>query len=178
MPPLRTLFGGLIGAAVLGGLVWTMATTDGPWDRSSKGQGGSGRPRPELAIRTGLDRREIPTPTWIAKSVEIGVRPDQRREGLTINHRVLELRSVSRPERVLPTSAVLVYSSAPELDARIDDVLDGAVPLNPGSPGLFAIGRLAEVRLVRLTSTGQVGSIDDVRVSFVSLTREPRPDER
>ncbi|MBL9118339.1 MAG: hypothetical protein JNL80_00310 [Phycisphaerae bacterium] len=171
MAPLRSYLGISIGAALLGGVAWLMASVDGPWDRSSNGRGGPAQPRDDLAIRVGMDRSELPKPDWVAKQVSIGIRSDVRREGLTINHRVLELRDAEWPERILPSSATLVYTPSYEMEGRVNAVLSGDVPVNPGMESLFAIGRLVEGRLVRLDGRGRVSSIEDVRVSFVSVTR-------
>lgn len=170
MAPLRSHIGMSIGITLLGGLAWLMASVDGPWDRTSSG-GGPAQSRDELAIRVGMDRSELPKPDWVVRQAAIGIRSDVRREGLTINHRVLELRDAEWPGRILPSSATLVYTPSNELEGRVNAVLSGDVPVNPGMESLFAIGRLVEGRLVRLDGRGRVSSIEDVRVTFVSVTR-------
>lgn len=177
MATMRGITGGSIGVAVLGGLIWVMATSDGPWDRTGGG-GSNVQKRDELEIRTGMDRTEIPRPDWVVKSASIGRRADERREGLTINHRVLELRAAVRPERVLPGGSTLIYTPHPELEEKVNGVLDGDTPVSPGMEAMFAIGRLADVRMVRLDGQGKVASIEDARVSFVTVTRTPQPGER
>lgn len=171
MAPLRSYLGLSIGAALLGGLAWLMASVDGPWDRSSSGGGGPAQRRDELSVRVGMDRSELPRPDWVVKQAAIGIRSDVRREGLTINHRVLELRDAEWPGRILPSSTTLVYTPSYELEGKVNAVLSGDVPVNPGMESLFAIGRLVEGRLVRLDGRGRVSGIEDVRVSFVSVTR-------
>lgn len=172
----RSILGGGVAAALLGGLAWVMATSDGPWDKSS--QSGDGvQPRVEQGIVVGMDRVDLPRPDWIVKIAEIGIRPDERREGLTINHRVLVLRNVSKVERVLPGSSTLIYTPHPELEKAVNQVLMGDVPVKPGFEAMFAIGRLVEVRIVQLDGQGKVKRIEDARVSFVSVTRPSDPAE-
>jgi hypothetical protein len=178
MASLKSVTGGMIGAAVLGGLVWTLATTEGPWDRGASRDGRPRQPRPELDIRVGMDRKELPKPDWVARSVGIGIRRDARREGLTINHRVLELKHPLVPERVIPSWATLVYTPSTELEEKVNAVLSGEIPVKAGMQSLFAIGRLVDVRMVHLDADGRVQLFEDVRVSFVGVVREGRPDER
>lgn len=167
----RTILSGSIAIGVLGGIVWLMATADGPWDRMSN-VAASGPSRLNDAIPIGMDRKDLPPADWMARSVSVGTRVDERREGLTINHRVLEMRSVERPARVIAAGSALVYTDAPELQEKVNDVLDGRVFVKPGSDSLFAIGRLVAARIVRIGADGRVRSVEDVRVSFVGFNIE------
>jgi hypothetical protein len=175
-PFLRHAATGATGLAVLVGIGWLLANTEGPWDRGASSGGGSAAPREELAIVVGMDRSDLPRPDWVAKKAEIGIRADERREGLTINHRVLVLHEAERPQRVLSSSSTLVYTPATELEGRVNDVIDGTIPVNPGMEAMFAIGRLVEARIVRLDGQGKVRAVEDARVSFVTVTRAVRPE--
>lgn len=175
MPNLRSIIVGSVSLSVASGIVWLMATADGPWDHSGPSKSSSEPSRVSVDIPVGMDRKDLPAPDWVARSVTIGIREDERREGLTINHRVLTMRGVERPQRVIGTTASLVYTDASELKSRVNNVLDGTVSVRPGSEATFAIGRLVAARIVRLGADGRVRDVEDARVAFVNFTiDEPR----
>ncbi len=130
------------------------------------------RPRiADLNIKAGMDGKTLPAPDWIAKSVKLVPRIDVRREGFKLKHQVLAMTSVARPSaRLRPAGATLVFTDASDLEDRVNDVLDGTVPVNPGTKATFALDRLAVVTLVKLDATGTVATVEEVRVSFVEFT--------
>lgn len=126
-----------------------------------------------LSVEVGMDAKELPAPNWIARDASIGVRLDERRHGLLLKHQVLTLRSVAYPPVHLRTArGTLVYTDAGELESRINDVLDGTVRVNAGADGTFAIGKLVVATLVKLDPKGRVRDVQEVRVSFVSMTHD------
>ncbi len=132
---------------------------------------GKDKPTRTLSVRVGMDAKELPPPNWIARSADIGVRWDERRQGLLLKHQVLQLKSVDYPPaRLRPGGSTMIFTDSSELQERVNDVLEGRIPVNPGADGTFAVGRLVGATLVRLDATGHVRAVEDVRVSFVALT--------
>ncbi len=127
-----------------------------------------------VEVPLGTDRRDVPRPTWVARQVTIGTREDVRREGALILHKVLQMRSLERPPKVLQANTTLIYAETEELLDRVEAALDGRVEVKPGIDALFALGRLAPVRIVRLGADGRVRSVEDARVSFVGFSFEDR----
>jgi hypothetical protein len=134
-------------------------------------------PTVAVEVPIGMDRRAVPTPNWIARQATIGTREDIRREGALILHKVLQMRHLQRPPKVLQANTTLIYADADELLSRVDDALDGRVPVKPGTDALFALGRLVPVRIVRLGADGRVRSVEDARVSFVGFNFEEPPGQ-
>lgn len=120
----------------------------------------------------GMTVGELPPPNWVAIGAESTERRDERRSGLILRHQALHMNEVERPTslRSLGAGHVLIYASAPELRQKVDDVLDGRIPLSRGLEATFAIGRLVPADIVRLGPDGRVREIETVRVTFVAFT--------
>jgi hypothetical protein len=158
-------FGIAVGVAAAVFVGWVVATAGDPREGRSA--------LADLDVAVGMRGDQLPQPDWIAKSTSIDVRNDERREGLLLRHRVLELMSVAfPPPRVRPAGSTLVFTDAPELQSKVNDVLERRIPVAPRTEATFAIGRLVHATLVRLDGDGRVASIDTVNVSFVRLTHE------
>jgi hypothetical protein len=165
-------------SALLGGAAISIAWLGRFESASGERRGATGLsdepPTISVAVAIGMDRREVPRPAWIARQASIGTREDIRREGALILHKVLQMRHLERPPKVLQANTTLIYAETDALLARVDDALDGRVEVKPGIDALFALGRLAPVRLVRLGPDGRVRSVEDARVSFVGFSFEER----
>lgn len=122
------------------------------------------------AIAIGTPAANLPLPEYVAMKASVDVRRDQRSSGLVLKHDVLRLTRVSRPTSIRLRGGTLIYTKASELEGKIDDVLDGRIPVSNGLEAYFAIGRLAPVTIVRLDEQGRVASVEDTRASFVAFT--------
>ncbi len=124
------------------------------------------------AITIGTAIKDVVPPDWVARSAEVGIRRDERDSGLILKHQVLHMSGVEHPKSVgsVGPGKVLVYTNAPELEERVGDVLDGRIPLKRGAEATFALGRLVNARLVRISPDGRVSSIEDARVTFVTFS--------
>jgi hypothetical protein len=123
-------------------------------------------------VEVGTAVKDIAPPDWVARSAEVGIRRDERDSGLILKHQVLHMAAVERPKTIgsIGPGKVLVYTSAPELEERLNEVLDGRIPLKRGTEATFALGRLVSAQLVRISADGHVASVEDVRVTFVSFS--------
>ncbi len=150
-------------AASIGGAVLVAAGAALAW--ATWGRGGRD-------IRVGAMLATLPTPDYVAADATIEIRRDQRSSGLILKHEVLKMTKVSRPTGIRLRGDTLIYTDIAELEHRIDDALDGRVPVLNGLEATFAIGRLAPAKIVRLDTNGRVTSVEDVRATFVAFTLE------
>lgn len=127
---------------------------------------------PRTAIEIGMPSRLLPAPNYVAIDASMHIREDLRESGLILKHQLLRMQKVSRGDGVLLHGDTLIYTDVPELRARIDDVLEGRIPVRNGLEAVFAVGKLAPARIVRLNAAGRVESVEDVRASFVAFTIE------
>jgi hypothetical protein len=125
-------------------------------------------PRPAVGMRTS----ELPPPSFVAREASVSTRRDERASGLVFHHRLLRLEAVTRtgPMSMIPAGSALVYAGGPELEDRVQAVLDGRVPVERGLEATFAVGRLVPAEIVRIGPDGRVASIESTRVAFVSIT--------
>ncbi|MDZ4829991.1 MAG: hypothetical protein SGJ09_07310 [Phycisphaerae bacterium] len=149
----RTRIASIVGVAVLVGVAgWFVYT----------------RSRPEIEI--GAPASSLPRPNYVASNARIDIRTDTRGSGLILKHEVLRMTRLSRPKGAALPGDTLIYADSPELARRVDDVLQGRLPVLNGIEANFAIGKLAPVRIVRLDGRQRVTAVEDVRASFVAFT--------
>ncbi|MBL9148254.1 MAG: hypothetical protein JNM94_06110 [Phycisphaerae bacterium] len=131
-----------------------------------------GQRDPLAAVAVGAPASVLPTPDYVARDAAMDVRLDERKSGLLIKHQLLRLEKVSHGDPLRLRGDTLIYTESPELRRRLDDVLDGRIPLDRGLEATFAVGKLAPATIIRLDQSGRVEKVEDIRAAFVAFTIE------
>lgn len=131
-----------------------------------------GRRDPLATVAVGAPASVLPVPDYVASDAVMDVRLDERKSGLLIKHQLLRLEKVSHGDPLRLRGDTLIYTNSAELRQRLDDVLDGRVPVENGLEATFAVGKLAPATIVRLDQKGRVETVEDIRAAFVAFTIE------